>query len=202
MKKQNNSCSRKAAGRGGERGVSIVEMLIVITMIAVVTGFAVMQITGAQQAMRLTNSAREFMAWLDKTRLDSVRRHAAGTSATGMASVKITSATSYTVTIDQDGDGTLDPPRAITIPGTHGATFVGITVPTVIYYNWRGRPVDSLGNLLNFAFSLQDANGHTNPINLTSTGDASLSSNVNTSNVSITNINPTANVKGQANLGY
>lgn len=201
MKTRHTTYSHQAAGKGGERGVSIVEMLVVITMIGVVTAFAVMQIMGAQQAMRLSNSAREFTSWLDKTRLDSVRRHAAGTSTTGMASVKIASATSYTVTIDQDGDGTLDPPRVITIPGTHGAAFAGITIPATIYYNWRGRPVDSLGNLLTLSFRLQDANGHTNPINLTSTGDTSLGSNVNTSNVSVSQISNTANVKGQANLG-
>lgn len=201
MKERNNTCAHKAPGRNAERGVSIVEILIVITMIGVVTAFAVMQITGAQQSMRLSNSAREFMSWLDKTRLDSVRRHAAGTSTSGMASVKINSATSYTVTIDQDGDGTLDPARTFTIPGTHGAAFAGITIPATIYYNWRGRPVDSLGNLLSLSFRLQDANGHTNPINLTSTGDSSLGSNVNTSNVSVTQITPTANVRAQANVG-
>jgi prepilin-type N-terminal cleavage/methylation domain-containing protein len=197
----NKETHKRTARGSAERGVSIVEMLIVVAMIGVVTAFAVMQITGAQQAMRLSNSAREFMSWLDKTRLDSVRRHAAGTSTSGMANVKIASATSYTVTIDQDGDGTLDPPRTFTLAGIHGAAFAGITIPATIYYNWRGRPVDSLGNLLSLSFRLQDANGHTNPINLTSTGDASLGSNVNTSNVSITQISTTANVKKQANVG-
>jgi type II secretory pathway pseudopilin PulG len=201
MNERNNTCDEKAAGRNAERGASIVEMIIVVAMIGVVTAFAVMQITGAQQAMRLSNSAREFMSWLDKTRLDSVRRHAAGTSTSGMASVKITSATSYTVTIDQDGDGTLDPPRSFTLAGTNGAAFAGITIPATVYYNWRGRPVDSLGNLLSLSFRLQDSGGHTNPINLTSAGDASLGRNVNTSNVSVTQIGVTANVKKLTNVG-
>lgn len=193
MKERNNNCSQNAVGKGGERGVSIVEILIVVTMLGVVSAFAVMQIAGSQQAMRLTNSAREFMSWLDKTRLDSVRRHAMGTGE--MAKITIASANTYTVTIDQNGDGSLDPALSITFPGTHGAVFAGVTFPTVIYYNWRGRAVDNNGNLLNLAFRLQDANGNINPINLTSAGDTSLGSNINTSNVSVSGVSTTANVK-------
>jgi Tfp pilus assembly protein FimT len=182
----------------GERGISIVEMLIVVTMIGIVTAFAVMQIGGAQRSMRLSNSARELMSWLDKTRLDSIRRHAM--SNTEMAKVTIVSANSYTVTIDQDGDGTLDPARTITIPSTNGATFSNIAVPTTIYYNWRGRPVDAGGNLLNLSFSLRDAANNTNPINLTSTGDASLGSNLNTGSVNVTPISNTDKIKAKAVL--
>jgi prepilin-type N-terminal cleavage/methylation domain-containing protein len=40
MKDRNNTLAQKAADRNAERGVSIVEMLIVITMIGVVRGAA------------------------------------------------------------------------------------------------------------------------------------------------------------------
>ena len=197
MEEQSIDCCVADPGKSGERGISIVELLIVVAMIAVVTAFAVTQIAGAQRAMRLTNSAREFTSWLDKTRLDSIRRHAMSNAE--MASVTITSANSYRVTIDQNGDGTLDPPRTITIPGTHGATFAGIAVPLTIRYNWRGRPVDATGNLLTLAFRLEDASGNINLLNLTSTGDASLGSNVNTSNVNVSAIpgGNTANIKAK-----
>ena len=187
------------ATRGsGERGVSIVELLIVVLMISIVTAFAVMRIGGAQRAMRLTNSARELAAWLEKARLDSLRRHPMSTAE--MASVQIASANSYSVTIDQNGDGTLDPPRTITIPATHGATFAGIAIPTTIYYNWRGRPVDNAGNLLSFSFSLQDAGGSPpNIINMTGAGDVTLGNNVNLGSVSInTSGGSNANIKARA----
>jgi hypothetical protein len=158
-----------------------------------------MQIGGAQRAMRLSNSARELTSWLEKTRLDSVRRHAMANSE--MASVTIASANSYTVQIDQNGDGVLDPARTITIPATHGATFSGITVPLTIYYNWRGRAVDSSGNPLNLAFSLRDAVGNNNPIVLASTGDASLGSNTNISNVSVSPASNTSNMKSTTTYG-
>jgi Tfp pilus assembly protein FimT len=198
MKEPNRNCGQLRRGWSGESGISIVELLIVVTMIGVVSAFAVMQIAGAQRAMRLTNSAREFMSWLDKTRLDSVRRHAVGGE---MAKVTITSANTYTVTIDQNGDGTLDPPRTITFPGTHGAFFDGVAIPTTINYNWRGRAVDNSGNHLTVSFRLKDASGNTNDINLTSTGDTSLDSNINTSNVSVIQISNAANVRGKANVG-
>jgi Tfp pilus assembly protein FimT len=195
MKERSKNFSRKAVRAGGERGVSIVEMLIVVTMIGIVTAFAVMKIGGAQRAMRLSNSARELTSWLEKTRLDSVRRHAMANSE--MASVTIASANSYTVTIDQNGDGVLDPARTITIPPTHGATFSGITVPVTIYYNWRGRAVDASGNPLNLSFSLSDYGGvNNNPIIVTSMGDTSLSS-TNTSNVSVSAVSNTSNIKAK-----
>lgn len=194
MKERNNISSPEIVGRRGERGVSIVEILIVVTMIGVVSAFAVMQIAGAQRAMRLSNSAREFMSWLDKTRLDSLRRHAAGAE---RASITISSANTYSVSLDQNGDGTLDPARTITLPPTHGAAFAGITLPAAIYYDWRGRAVDNTGNLLNLSFRLQDSVGNSNPINLASTGDTSLGSNVNTSTVSVSNVSSTANIKAK-----
>lgn len=169
-----------------ERGISIIEMLIVVAMIAVVTAFAVMQIAGAQRAMRLTNSAREFMAWLEKARVDSMRRSTLNPAQ--MARVEITAANSYTVYIDQNGDGTLDPGRTITIPASQAVSFSGINVPQVIRFNWRGRPEDGSGNRLNLSFSLRStASGVAPvPINLTSAGDASLYDNINVSPVSVT----------------
>lgn len=197
MKERNNTSSQMVLSKRNERGISIVELLIVVTMIGVVSAFAVMQIAGAQRAMRLSNSSREFMSWLDKTRLDSVRRHAAGGE---RAHVTISSANTYTVTIDQNGDGALDPPRSISFPGTHGAAFVGVAFPTVIYYNWRGRAVDNAGNLLDTSFSLQDTSGNTNLITLRSTGDTSLDGQINTSSVNVLQLTNTANIKSKANV--
>jgi Tfp pilus assembly protein FimT len=196
MKERTHNCSQRAVRKTRERGVSIVELLIVVFMISIVTAFAVMRIGGAQRAMRLTNSAREFMGWLEKARLDSLRRHPM--SKAEMASVAINSSNSYSITIDQNGDGTLDPPRTITIPATHGASFAGVIIPTTIYYNWRGRPVDASGNLLNLAFSLQDGSTDPIPINLTDGGDATLG-NINVGSVSVnTGVNKTSNIKKSA----
>jgi Tfp pilus assembly protein FimT len=199
-KERNKNYSRRAVEKSRERGISIVELLLVVLMMSIVSAFAVMRIGGAQRAMRLTNSAREFMGWLEKARLDSTRRHATTPVNAGdpdlRARVTIASANSYTVLIDQDGDGALDPARTFTIPATHGATFAGIAIPTTIYYNWRGRSVDSAGNLLSSSFSLQDANNNTNLINLTGAGDVTLGNAANVANVSISaGVSSNANIK-------
>jgi Tfp pilus assembly protein FimT len=198
MKEQDNSCSHRKAGISGERGISIVELLIVVAMIGIVTAFAVIRIVGAQRALQLSNSSREFTAWLEKARLDSVRRHAM--VAGEMASVTVVSANSYSIVIDQNGDGTLDPARTITIPATNGATFSGIAVPLIIRYNWRGRPVDTNGNLMNISFTIQDADGNVNPVNVASTGDISHGSNVNTSTVSVSGVSNTSNIKSKVSI--
>ena len=195
MKDRSDNYQQRASRKSNERGISIVELLIVVAMIGVVTAFAVMQIGAAQRAMRVTNSARELAGWLEKTRIDSVRRHAMTSGE--MANVKIATSSSYIVTIDQNGDGILDPPRTITIPAVNNASFAGITIPTTIYYNWRGRTVDSSGNLIKLSFKLQDATGgNINPINLTSTGDTSLGNSVTSNTVSISSSgNTTDNIK-------
>ena len=180
----------------GERGISIVELLVVVLMISIVAAFAVMQIGAAQRAMRLTNSAREFLGWLEKARLDSLRRHAM--SNTEMATVTLTSNNTYTVTIDQNGDGTLDPGRTITIPNTNGARFSGVTIPSTIYYNWRGRPVDSAGNAVDLSFKLIDSTDPVgNPITISSGGDATLGAGANVSSVTVGNVNTSANIKAK-----
>ena len=184
-----------------ERGISVIELLIVVAMIGIVTALAVMQIAGAQRAMRLTNSAREFLAWLEKARLDSVRRHPM--SSGEMARVEITAANSYTVYIDQNGDGALDPGRTVTIPASQGTTFAGINVPLEIYFNWRGRPEDKNGNRLSLSFSLQSATSGVAPvpINLTSAGDTSLYDNINAAPVSVgAGTGNTANVKATTSI--
>ncbi|HKQ51165.1 MAG TPA: prepilin-type N-terminal cleavage/methylation domain-containing protein [Pyrinomonadaceae bacterium] len=190
MRERDNSRPRR------ERGFSLVELLIVVAMISVVAAFAVMQISAAQRAMRLTNSAREFMAWLEKARVDSVRRHPM--SKNEMAMVKITAANAYVVKIDQNGDGALDPDLTITIPASYGTSFSGVAVPQEIYFNWRGRPVSDTGASLSLAFTLQSTTGGTAPvpINLTSAGDASLDDAIDPGTVTVgPNANPTSNVR-------
>ena len=196
MKERNHNCPRRASTEKSERGISIVELLIVVLMISIVTAFAVMRIGAAQRAMRLTNSAREFLGWLEKARLDSLRRHAMSNGE--MATVTLSSNNTYTVTIDQNGDGTLDPGRTITIPNTNGARFSGVSIPSTIYYNWRGRPVDSAGNPVNLSFSLIDSFDPVgNPITISSGGDATLGSGANVSGVTVSNVNSSANIKAK-----
>ena len=125
-----------------DKGVSLLEVLIVVTMITIVTAFAFMRFAQAQQGMRRVNSARELIAYLERARLDSIRRRAIVPA--DMARVTVNSASSYTVLMDTNGDGVLDAGRTIRIPPGQGV-FTG-AFPKLIMFNWRGRTVDNSSN--------------------------------------------------------
>lgn len=183
MKNQAKKAAKIRQQFNDVRGFSVLELLIVITMIAVVTAFALMRVVESQRAMRLSDSAREFTAYLEKARIDSIRRHAQ--TAAEMARITINNPTSYTVTIDLEGSGT-PRSRTINLPQP-GITFNLPSFPAIIQFNWRGRTVDAVTglNVINPApFNMIDASGHTATINVTGSGDPSVNSNINVSPVS------------------
>jgi len=122
-------------------GFSMLELLIVITMIGVVTGFALLQVVRARQLIIRANAAQQLAAHLEKARLDSIRRRP--TAPAQMAQVSIINSDYYTVTIDTDGDGSLNAPQVVRLPTDASLQFTGGTFPRTIYFNWRGRTVDS-----------------------------------------------------------
>lgn len=153
------------------RGVSVLELLIVVAMIGVITGFALMQVVEARQDMTRENAAQQLAAYLEKARLDSVRRHPS--AAAEMAQVSIINASFYSVTIDADGNGTLDAPRVISMPAQSNLQF-NTPYPRTIYFNWRGRTVDAAGNPATPDFvSLIHGHGSSR-IDLSSAGQPSL----------------------------
>ena len=130
-----------------ESGFSVVELLIVAVMISVLVGFAISQIAQAQQNMTRANAVRELTTYIEKARLDSVCRHA--TTSAQMAQVAIINANFYSVTLDANGDGTLEAPRVIGMPADSNLTIQNGTFPRTIMFNWRGRTVDGAGNTTN-----------------------------------------------------
>lgn len=188
LEREGSTNARRRRRRGGERGVSILELLIMLVMVSVITGYALTRISGAQQFMRMENASREFMSYVDKARLDSVRRHA-GPPGTlpqpAMSSVTITGPRSYTVTMDFDGDGIVDAPRTITIPENQGVIFnTGTTpLPITISFNWRGRAVSNTPSTQatyvtppNFSLQTTGAYGSVSStaINLSTSGDSAI----------------------------
>ena len=128
------------------RGFSVVELLIVVAMIAVISGFALLQITRSHQHMKRANAAQQFAAHLEKARLDSLRRRP--TTSAQMAQVSIINARFYSVAIDSSGDGSLEAPQVISLPTDTDFQFNG-SFPRTIYFNWRGRAVDAAGAVTN-----------------------------------------------------
>jgi Tfp pilus assembly protein FimT len=169
-------------------GFSVVELLIVVAMIAVFSGFAFMKIVRARQLMIRANSAQEIVSYLEKARLDSVRRRPSAVSE--MAQVSIVNATFYSVTIDADGNGTLDAPRVMRLRSDTDIQFTG-TFPRTIYFNWRGRTVDNTNAITTPAvITLSSASYGSTVINVSDTGQPSIGTAITSSPV--TNSNPPA----------
>ncbi len=189
MRGQAIKSSIKTRRREGERGVSVLEMVVMLLMISVITGYALTRISGAQQFMRMENASREFMSYVEKARVDSVRRHAGPPGPLPqpqMSSVTITGPRTYTVVMDFDGDGIVDAPRNMTIAPDQGVFFNtgGTPLPLSISFNWRGRTVDTTpSQLATYVtppnFSLQTTGAYDTirsmAINVSTSGDASLS---------------------------
>jgi prepilin-type N-terminal cleavage/methylation domain-containing protein len=188
MKVQKSNSTIRVRGLGAESGASLVEMLIVLMIIGIASAWAFLRIVDAQQAARLAAATQELTAYLDKARLDSIRRHA--TAANQMAQVSIDSATSYSVRLDANGDGQLDTARVFNFP-PGGITFNVAAFPTTIRFNWRGRIVDNNGAQISSpaAISLRDTHGVGPSINLSAAGDTTTYSNVNITNVNLGNTN-------------
>jgi prepilin-type N-terminal cleavage/methylation domain-containing protein len=153
-----------------QNGFTVFELLIVLSIISVISGFALMQITRARQVMIRENAARQFAGYLEKARIDSLRRHA--TTSAEMAQVSIINATFYTVTIDANGDRALDTPTVVSL-APDGLQLNG-PFPRTIYFNWRGRTVDAAGNVALPSF-VTISNTLTSRIDLTTEGQPSLS---------------------------
>src|SRR5229473_4741012 len=89
-------------------GFSVAELLIVVALIGIVTSFALISFLNSNKSFKLAGATRTLSGYLEKARVDSVRRH-------GGASVNMNSSTSYTVNIDFGGSGVVTA-RTITLP--------------------------------------------------------------------------------------
>jgi len=159
------------SSNNNSRGFTVIELLIVITILAVVSGFALMQITRAREVMVRENAARQLGSYLEKARVDSLRRHP--TAPAQMAQITLINATFYSVTLDADGNGTLDAPKGFSLPANSGLQF-NTPFPRTIYFNWRGRTVDSAGNIALPPFITISGTSGTSRIDLTTAGQPSL----------------------------
>jgi type II secretory pathway pseudopilin PulG len=70
-----------------EAGFSIIDILIVVAILGVVASFALVQTTRARKNFTRVNETRKFAAYLEKSRLDSIRRRATATAQMGRVTI-------------------------------------------------------------------------------------------------------------------
>jgi Tfp pilus assembly protein FimT len=180
--------------RAREAGFTIIQMAVTIAIAAVVMAFGVMAVTRAKRDMALSGEIRKFSSFLEKGRIEAVRRR------TSVAVVTINSNSSYTVTLDSNYDGTLSAYETRTVPLPDGVTFntSNITFPATITYNLLGR--SSFTNITGSSITMTNTNGTTTNVTLTGGGDVTLDSTI-TGPAANTNLAPSGgNISTTANI--
>ena len=156
-----------------QAGFSLTQLLITVAVIGIVSGLAFMGITSARQRIRLTNSSRLLASYIERARVDSVRRHPM-TSAE-MSGVQMLSTNTYRVMMDFDGDGDVDT-KDITLD--EGVVFA--TDPLSILFDWRGRLVDLPLTEIKVTIAMQwgDDESDQRVVDVTRSGDVTIDSDV------------------------
>ena len=110
-----------------QSGFTLMQLVITLAVISVVSSLAVLGITRARGSLRLSNSSRQFAAYVERARADAVRRH-------DQASVQMLTPSTYSVTMDFEGGGSAS---TRTFSLEDNVSF--ITSLQTISFNWRGR---------------------------------------------------------------
>lgn len=135
---------------GPQSGFSLIEVLIVLVMMGVLTVLALTQLGSSRVDFQRQRIAREFKIYLERARFDSVKRRAENADS---AKVVLNGPSSFTVSLDFDGDGLLlnTETRTVNFSDRTGATIQvsdTLNYPVTLSFNRRGlvNSIDGLGN--------------------------------------------------------
>lgn len=122
-------------------GLSAIEVLIVLAMVCVIAGFVCFKLIQGNRTTYRQSTAVDFANFLQKARLDSMRRQVDDINQ--MAQVKVFNRRSYSIAIDADGDGQLDIPLVMNLPAEQGIEMNG-PFPKTYIFDGLGQTVDPL----------------------------------------------------------
>lgn len=144
--------------RSEERGFGLTELLIAFAIIAGITAIALINLKSARNSLSVQNSVRQLASYMEKARIDAVRRH-------GTSSVTFTSPTSYTVRMDFQNTGT---PLDRNFTFDNGVQLASSELP-IVNFNWRGRTVTA-GTSCVTTFSVKNNNNPNDGLNVDVSG--------------------------------
>jgi len=145
-----------------ERGAGIVELVIVVALVAVISAFALIQIRSSRSALRVQNSVRQLASFMEKSRIDAVRRH-------GTSTVTFSDTRTYSVTMDFNNSGS---PITRTFTFQEGVNLASSELPNVTF-NWRGRTLTS-GSSCVTTFAVSDTMDHGLSVDVSGSGDVTV----------------------------
>lgn len=140
----------------------MVELVIVVAIISIVSGFAVVQIRSSRSALRVQNSIRQLASYMEKARVDAVRRH-------GTTTVSFSDTRTYSVTMDFNNGGTTST-RTFTFQDD--VRIASSELPNVTF-NWRGRTLTA-GTSCVTTFSVSDSLGNGLSVDVSGSGDVTV----------------------------
>jgi len=147
---------------GRQRGAGIVELVIVVALVAVVSAFALVQVRSSRSALRVQNSVRQLASYMEKARIDAVRRH-------GTSTVTFSNTRTYSVTMDFNNGGS---PTTRTFTFQDGVNLASSELPNVTF-NWRGRTLTSGASCVT-TFAVSDTMNHGLSVDVSGSGDVTV----------------------------
>src|SRR6185369_6025078 len=145
-----------------ERGAGVVELVIVVALVGIISGFALIQIRSSRSALRVQNSVRQLASYMEKARIDAVRRH-------GTSTVTFSDTKTYSVTMDFNNGGS---PSTRTFTFDEGVKLASSELPNVTF-NWRGRTLTS-GSSCVTTFAVNDSMDHGLSVDVSGSGDVTV----------------------------
>ena len=148
--------------RRRDRGVGIVELVIVLAIVGIVSTVALLQIRSSRSALRVQNSVRQLASYMEKARVDAVRRH-------GTSTVSFTNTRTYSVTMDFNCTGSTST-RTFTFQDD--VRLASSELPNVTF-NWRGRTLTA-GSSCVTTFAVSDNKNHGLSVDVSGSGDVTV----------------------------
>jgi prepilin-type N-terminal cleavage/methylation domain-containing protein len=146
-----------------QSGFSIVELLIVLTVVVILSTLAVLQFRSSKIDFERQNITHEFKVYLERARFDSVKRRAV--AANQMSRIVLNSSSSFTAALDFDGNGTLDATDVRQVDFTQrSSTQIRVSdtlnYPVTVRFDQRGHitATDTSGNAVDPVFTICSKN--------------------------------------------
>lgn len=148
--------------RRSDRGAGMVELAIVLAIVGIASTVALLQVRSSRSALRVQNSVRQLASYMEKARVDAVRRH-------GTSTVTFSDTRTYSVTMDFNGSGSTST-RTFTFQDD--VRLASSELPNVTF-NWRGRTLTA-GSSCVTTFAVSDTLDHGLSVDVSGSGDVTV----------------------------